>query len=107
MDHDVLLRNIEALLKAKKVSADAVSRQAKRPDAIRNLRRRVRGETDGSWTLDTLTDIAEVFGVPAWELMRPAGPGSQEQEVRAMVRDIVEKELAARDRALKPKRRAG
>jgi transcriptional regulator with XRE-family HTH domain len=95
MDHETLLANIERHLKAKKVSADAVSKLAKRPDAIRNLRRRVKGEFDGSMTLDTLIDIARALDVPPWELMRPPGTTASADELRDLIDQRIEERLAA------------
>lgn len=106
MDHNTLLENIERLLKAQKVSADAVSKAAKRPDAIRNLRRRVAGEFNGSWTLDTLADIAKALKTSPWDLLRPSGaPIAEDERLRAMVRDLVDEELSARENASVPVRK--
>lgn len=98
MDHKVLLDNIERLLKAKKTSADAVSKKAGRPDAIRNLRRRVADEFTGSWNLDTLSDIAVALETSPWELLRPPGAIPEGEEFRDYVRDVVEEQFAARER---------
>lgn len=95
MDHETLLANIERHLKTKKVSADAVSKLAKRPDAIRNLRRRVKGQFDGSMTLDTLIDIARALDVPPWELMRPPGAAASPDELRDLIDQRIEERLAA------------
>lgn len=105
MDHKLLLDNIERLLRAQKVSADAVSKRAKRPDAIRNLRRRVDGEITGSWNLDTLSDIAAALQTSPWELLRPPGTGLQETGLRDLVRDMVDEELAAREKPALPVRK--
>ncbi len=85
--------NIEVLLTAKGVSADALSKKAKHVDAIRNLRRRVAGEFRGSWTLDTLGDIAAALETTPWELLRPA---SAERNDREYVLSILREELDAR-----------
>lgn len=95
MNDRLLLANIERLLKANGASADAVSRKAKRPDAIRNLRRRVQGGQQGSWTLDTLADVAAALGTSPWELLRPAGAIAQDDKSREFILSIVREELAA------------
>lgn len=93
MNDRLLLANVERLLKARNATADAISRKAKRPDAIRNLRRRVQGEKQGSWTLDTLSDIAAALDTSMWELLRPAGAMPQDDESREFVRAIIREEL--------------
>lgn len=93
MNDRLLLANIERLLKDKGVTADAVSRKAKRPDAIRNLRRRVEGEKLGSWKLDTLADIAVALDTSSWELLRPTGALPQDDKSREFVRSIIREEL--------------
>lgn len=105
MDDKVLLGNIERLLKTQKVSADAVSKSAKRPDAIRNLRRRVAGEFNGSWTLDTLGDIARALRTTPWELLRPPGAVPEDKEFREFVRDVISEELIARENPPLPARK--
>jgi hypothetical protein len=105
MDDKVLLANIERLLKAQKVSADAISKSAKRPDAIRNLRRRVAGEFNGSWTLDTLGDIARALKTSPWELLRPPGAVPVDEDFREFVRDVISEELIARENTPLPVRK--
>lgn len=100
MEHKILLENVERLIKAKKTSADKVSKNARAPDAVRNLRRRVKGETTTSWNLDTLAAIAEELGVSPWELLRPPGAVSQDADFREMVREMVDEQINAR----RPKR---
>jgi hypothetical protein len=105
MDDKILLANIERLLKAKNVSADAVSKSANRPDAIRNLRRRVAGTFNGTWTLDTLADIAQALGTSPWELLRPPGAVPSDEDFRDLVRNVVSEELNARENTALPARR--
>jgi transcriptional regulator with XRE-family HTH domain len=71
MDLITVLANIERLLKAKKRSADAVSRAAGVNDAIRNLRRTVRGEIKAAPTARTIAAIAAELGVTVDYLMMP------------------------------------
>lgn len=97
--------NIERLLRERKASADAISKKAKRPDAIRNLRRRVDGEITGSWNLDTLSDIAAALGTSPWELLRPPGAALQDAGLRDLVRDMVDEELSAREKPALPVRK--
>jgi hypothetical protein len=101
MSDRVLLANIERLLKARGTTADAVSKAAKSPDAIRNLRRRVAGEKQGHWRLDTLEAIAQALDTSPWELLRPPGAVAQDEDFRTMVRDLVSEELTARQRSTK------
>ena len=105
MDHETLLENIERLLKATGQSADAVSKGAKRPDAIRNLRRRVAGEFNGSWTLDTLADIAKALKTTPWDLLRPSRAILEDEELREMVRDMVSEEISSRENPPVPVRK--
>lgn len=93
MNDRTLLDNIERLMKARRLSADALSKAAKRPDAVRNLRRRVGGEKQGSWTLDTLQNIARALETTPWELLRPPGAIPQDDESRELVRSIIREEL--------------
>jgi hypothetical protein len=104
MSDKILLANIERLLKAKKVSADALCKAAGTPDAIRNLRRRTAGEKTGSWKLDTLEAIAAALDTVPWELLRPPGAGTaRDQDIREIVREVVAEEMADQHA---PKRRA-
>jgi len=105
MDDKLLLSNIERMLKAQKVSADAISKSAKRPDAIRNLRRRVAGEFNGSWTLDTLGDVARALKTTPWELLRPPGAVPSGEDFREFVRDVISEELIARENPPLPARK--
>lgn len=84
MDIKVLLSNIDRLIKAQETTQNAISARAKRPDAIRNLRR------GNSWTLDILDDIAKALDVPAWELLRP--PGAIPPGLKEIVREIIREE---------------
>lgn len=97
MNDKLLLANIERLMKVQGVTADAVSRKAKRPDAIRNLRRRVQGEKQGSWTLDTLADVAAALETSPWELLRPVGAIPQDEGSREFVLSIIREELGTAD----------
>jgi hypothetical protein len=97
MDTTVILNNIDRLLRTKKVSQNAISAKAKRPDAIRNLRR------GSSWTLEILHDIAKALDVPAWELMRPPGAVPKDQEFREFVREMIDEQIA--DAVIAPRKR--
>lgn len=96
----VLLTNIKRLLRAKGLSADAISKKAGVPDAVRNLSRAVSGEKPGTWNLDTLYAIAKQLDVPAWELLRPAGAADHEA-----IRAIVREEMEADRRGTKPRQK--
>lgn len=95
MSDRVLLDNVERLMKVHGLSADALSKAAKRPDAVRNLRRRVAGDKQGSWTLDTLQDIARALETSPWELLRPPGALPQDDGLREIVRGLVAEEMGA------------
>lgn len=70
MNLPLILENIERLLKVRKRKADAVSRAAGVPDAIRNLRRAVEGKIKSSPTLRIIDAIARELGTDADSLMR-------------------------------------
>lgn len=94
MSDKLLLANIERLLKARNVSANAISTIAGSPDAIRNLRRRVAGGKTGSWNLDTLSAVAEALETTPWELLRP--PGARDHEaIREIVREVLAEEATS------------
>lgn len=89
MELAAVLENIERLLKAKKRSADEVSRAAGVPDAIRNLRRHLRGQIKAEPTTRTISALAEELGVTVDYLLsrRPAvhvepAPGVREALLR-------------------------
>lgn len=99
METSILLSNIDRLMKSKGTSQNAVSKKAKRPDAIRNLRR------GNSWTLEVLADIAEALEVPAWELMRPPGAVPKDEGFREYVRGIIKEESAPAQPVIAPRKR--
>lgn len=71
MDLAVVLQNIERLLELKQRSADAVSRAAGVPDAIRNLKRTVRGKIKAAPTMRTIAALADELKVSVDDLIRP------------------------------------
>ena len=71
MDLAVILQNIEILLKTKGRKADPVSKAAGVPDAIRNLKRAVRGEIKSGPTLRTIAALAAELGVSVNDLTQP------------------------------------
>lgn len=91
----VLLNNVDRLLRINKLTDNSASKLAKKPDAIRNLRRYVSGELKGTWSLDTLEAIATVLGTSSWELLRPPGAVPQGDEMREYVREMVNEALTA------------
>lgn len=70
---DVLDR-IESRLEALKLSAHAASLAAKKPDAIRNLRRAVQNEDRRGVTTETLRALAPVLKTTASWLLEGVGP---------------------------------
>src|ERR1700691_1146075 len=73
MDLKVLLNNIDRLIRAKKTTDHAISVKSGSEDAIRNLRRYASGGLKGMWTLDTLEKVAGALETTSWELLRPPG----------------------------------
>ncbi len=67
----VLLANLERLMKERGLSADALSRRAGVPDAIRNLRRAIESGKGGT-TLRTLAALAKVLNTTPAALLTPA-----------------------------------
>lgn len=71
MDLTVLLTNIERRLKDLKMSSDEASKAAGRPDAIRNLKRKIAsGAIKGSMRADTLAALARVLETSPTDLTR-------------------------------------
>ena len=71
MDLGTVLHNIDLLLKADGRKADGVSRAAGVPDAIRNIRRVVKGEIKSTPNLRTITALATELGVSVDYLTQP------------------------------------
>lgn len=72
MDLAVIYENIERLLKAKKLSGNKVSNLAGKPDAIRNIKRKLAGEIQGQGvTVEVLSAIARVLDTTVDDLKRP------------------------------------
>lgn len=72
---DVLVR-IESRLKAVGLSAHAASLAARRPDAIRNLKRAVKNHDRRGVTTETLTALAPVLKTTAAWLLEGVGEGA-------------------------------
>jgi transcriptional regulator with XRE-family HTH domain len=72
MDLATIYDNIQRLLRAKKLSANKASLLAGKPDAIRNIQRKLSGEIKGHGvTVDVLAAIAKVLGTTVDELQTP------------------------------------
>lgn len=71
MDLGIVLQNIDRLLETKGRNAHEVSRSAGVPDAIRNLRRAVKGEIKSTPTLRVIAALAEELGTSLNDLMQP------------------------------------
>lgn len=93
MNLKVLLANIDRLIRVNKTSANAVSKLAGSPDAIRNLRRYAAGELKGMWTLDTLESVAKALGTTSWELLRPPGAIAADEDLDERVNRILDLRL--------------
>jgi hypothetical protein len=105
MNLQAILQNIERLLRARGLNADVASRMAGRPDAIRNLRRKVKGEQKGGITLRTVSDLAEALGTTATDLMRtdhPEPPPLGMREYLLQQRALIDAQLADLDAVENP-----
>ncbi|QBR70643.1 peptidase S24 [Beijerinckiaceae bacterium] len=76
MELDDILHRIESRLKAVGLSAHAASLSAKRPDAIRNLKRAVKNNDRRGITTETLVALAPVLQTTAAWLLEGAGEPS-------------------------------
>ncbi len=76
MELDDILHRIESRLKAVGLSAHAASLAAKRPDAIRNLKRAVKNNDRRGITTETLVALAPVLQTTAAWLLEGAGEPS-------------------------------
>jgi hypothetical protein len=73
MDLAIVLENIERLLKVRKLSAHKASELAGKPDAIRNIKRKIEGGIQGnSLAIETLEALARVLGTTSADLRAPA-----------------------------------
>lgn len=102
MDLAVLLTNIERRLKDLKLSSDEASRLAGRPDAIRNLKRKVtNGTIKGSMRADTLAALARVLETSPIDLTRShetaSAPISGLREYLLQQRALIDLQLAELD----------
>jgi hypothetical protein len=104
MNLTVLLRNIENRLTVLDISADAASRKAGRPDAIRNLRRAVR-EGKGGMTIQTLAALAKALETTQEDLTRPPDPvppvnrgdTAKLRDILLAQRDLITRQIQALD----------
>lgn len=101
MDLAILLTNIEHRLEALGISSDEASRRAKRPDAIRNLRRKVATGAKGSMRADTLEALARVLEATVPELTSPPRPPTPPipglREYLLQQRALIDQQLANLD----------
>ena len=74
MELSTVLKRIEQRLKAVELSADAASKQAGKPDAIRNLRRAARKGSRGGLHTQTIDALAPVLRTTAAWLLEGKGP---------------------------------
>jgi hypothetical protein len=94
MDLKVLLNNIDRLIRAKKTTDHAISVKSGSQDAIRNLRRYASGELKGMWTLDTLDKVARALETTSWELLRPPGAVSIDDDLDHRINQILDQRLS-------------
>ena len=86
MELEDILTRIESRLKALDLSAHAASLAAKRPDAIRNLKRAVTNNDRGGITTQTLTALAPVLKTTAAWLLDGVGDPASGNIVRVVGR---------------------
>ena len=94
MDLKVLLNNIDRLIRVKKTTDHAISVKSGSEDAIRNLRRYASGELKGMWTLDTLEKVARALETTSWELLRPPGAISIDDDLDQRINEILDQRLS-------------
>jgi hypothetical protein len=82
MDLEDVLARIESRLKAVGLSAHAASVAAKKPDAIRNLRRAVKSGDRRGVTTETLISLAPVLGTTAAWLLEGVGDAQPSNHAR-------------------------
>lgn len=104
MDLATILTNIERHLKRIGIKSAEASRRAGRPDAIRNLKRKVKaGVTKGSLRADTLEALAAALQTTADDLKRPPpsspAPISGLREYLLEQRALIDRQIAALDQA--------
>lgn len=80
MDLGSVLDRIERRLKVLGMSADAASRVARKPDAIRNIRRAVKSGQRQGVTVATLDALADALQTPRRWLHEGAGPEDRASE---------------------------
>lgn len=104
MDLTAILANIEHRLRVMGISADEASRRAGRPDAIRNLRRKVRGDLTGGVNMGTMAALAKALDTTVPDLMRSDHPVSLTpvpglREYLLKQRALIDEQIAALDAA--------
>jgi len=114
MDLATILTNIERRLKVIGISSDEASKRAGRPDAIRNLKRKVQaGTLKGSLRADTLDALAGALQTTVADLTTPykvpqaavAGLRELLLEQRALIdRQIADLDAAEKAGKKKPKK---
>ncbi|MGI8569134.1 MAG: S24 family peptidase [Methylocella sp.] len=86
MELDAVLARIESRLKALGLSAHAASLAAKRPDAIRNLKRAAKNKDRRGITTETLMALAPVLQTTAAWLLEGVGDPASGNRVRVVGR---------------------
>lgn len=104
MDLTTIITNIDRRLKVLGISSDEASRRAGRPDAIRNLRRKIKAKTRGSLRADTLAALAAALETTVAELGRPdqpppSAPISGLRQYLLEQRALIDRQLAELDAA--------
>lgn len=94
MDWKPLLALIDDRLRAKDWSDDHASREAKHPDAIRNMRRKAEGKLKGGVTADVLFDVAIALDISPLAICKVAmgqRAGADDYEVihQQVIREVM------------------
>lgn len=90
MDWKPLLALIDAGLVAKKSNDHKASMEAGHPDAIRNMRRKAKGDLKGGVTFDTVFDVAKVLGIPPLAICKVAmGHAADADDVEIMRQQVL------------------
>lgn len=95
MKWEPLLALIDKALAARRLSADAASRESGHPDAIRNMRRKAEGKLKGGVTFDTVMDVARYLDISPEAVCRAAMGYSATTDDREAIRQEILREMRA------------
>jgi hypothetical protein len=93
MDWKPLLALIDEALAAKKMTDNSASKAAGHNDAIRNMRRKARGEQKGGVTFDTVFDVAKALDISPLAVCKVAMGYSADADDYEVIRQQVMREV--------------